>query len=157
MSILAEVDEEIQDDLRGNLDLQARLLYGLIHARWIVTARGLAKMVRHPTHPRPSSRACPSLYPDSSHYSSRSTNAQILVDALACCANRSLSSLLGSQMCHTRSLSSSTAAAAKISILPSHPATARSTARTSGPPSLTSSFSSTPTSSHLRADPSNLG
>ena len=41
-----EVDEEIQDDLRGNLDLQARLLYGLIHARWIVTARGLAKMVR---------------------------------------------------------------------------------------------------------------
>ncbi len=44
-----EVDEEIQEDLRGNLDLQARLLYGLIHARWIVTARGLAKMVRHPT------------------------------------------------------------------------------------------------------------
>ncbi|KAI1792159.1 casein kinase II, regulatory subunit [Ganoderma leucocontextum] len=39
------VDEEIQDDLRGNLDLQARLLYGLIHARWIVTARGLAKML----------------------------------------------------------------------------------------------------------------
>jgi casein kinase II subunit beta len=27
------------------LDVQARLLYGLIHARWIVTARGLAKMV----------------------------------------------------------------------------------------------------------------
>ena len=42
----AGVDEDIQDDLRGNLDLQARLLYGLIHARWIVTARGLAKMVR---------------------------------------------------------------------------------------------------------------
>ena len=39
-------DDDIQDELRGSLDVQARLLYGLIHARWIVTARGLAKMVR---------------------------------------------------------------------------------------------------------------
>lgn len=39
-------DDDIQDELRGTLDVQARLLYGLIHARWIVTARGLAKMVR---------------------------------------------------------------------------------------------------------------
>lgn len=38
-------DDDIQDSLRGSLDVQARLLYGLIHARWIVTARGLAKMV----------------------------------------------------------------------------------------------------------------
>ena len=38
-------DDEVQDELRGALDVQARLLYGLIHARWIVTARGLAKMV----------------------------------------------------------------------------------------------------------------
>ena len=38
-------DDEVQDELRGALDIQARLLYGLIHARWIVTARGLAKMV----------------------------------------------------------------------------------------------------------------
>ena len=38
-------DDEIHDELRGTLDVQARLLYGLIHARWIVTARGLAKMV----------------------------------------------------------------------------------------------------------------
>ena len=36
----------MQDEMRGSLDVQARLLYGLIHARWIVTARGLAKMVR---------------------------------------------------------------------------------------------------------------
>ncbi|KAH9847844.1 casein kinase II, regulatory subunit [Lenzites betulinus] len=43
--ITDNLDEEIQDDLRGNLDLQARLLYGLIHSRWIVTARGLAKML----------------------------------------------------------------------------------------------------------------
>ncbi|KAF5393567.1 hypothetical protein D9757_000069 [Collybiopsis confluens] len=38
-------DDAIQDELRGSLDVQARLLYGLIHARWIVTARGLSKMV----------------------------------------------------------------------------------------------------------------
>ncbi|KAI0035514.1 casein kinase II, regulatory subunit, partial [Vararia minispora EC-137] len=38
-------DEDYQDDLRGSLDIQARLLYGLIHARWIVTARGLQKML----------------------------------------------------------------------------------------------------------------
>ncbi|KAK7045573.1 Phosphatidylinositol 4-kinase LSB6 [Paramarasmius palmivorus] len=41
----AGIDDEVQDELRGSLDVQARLLYGLIHARWIVTARGLSKMV----------------------------------------------------------------------------------------------------------------
>ncbi|KAJ7717057.1 casein kinase II, regulatory subunit [Mycena maculata] len=43
--ITDQLDDEVQDELRGSLDVQARLLYGLIHARWIVTARGLAKMV----------------------------------------------------------------------------------------------------------------
>jgi len=43
--ITDQLDDEIQDELRGALDVQARLLYGLIHARWIVTARGLAKML----------------------------------------------------------------------------------------------------------------
>jgi hypothetical protein len=42
---LIGIDDDIQDDLRGSLDVQARLLYGLIHAWWIVTARGLQKMV----------------------------------------------------------------------------------------------------------------
>jgi len=37
--------DDIQDEYRGTLDVQARLLYGLIHARWIVTSRGLAKML----------------------------------------------------------------------------------------------------------------
>ena len=46
---LSVLDDDIQDELRGALDVQARLLYGLIHARWIVTARGLAKMVRYHT------------------------------------------------------------------------------------------------------------
>jgi len=43
--ITDNLDDEVQDELRGALDVQARLLYGLIHARWIVTARGLAKML----------------------------------------------------------------------------------------------------------------
>ncbi|KAJ7851943.1 casein kinase subunit II beta [Mycena olivaceomarginata] len=33
------------DEPRESLNVQARLLYGLIHARWIVTAGGLTKMV----------------------------------------------------------------------------------------------------------------
>ncbi|KAJ7495688.1 casein kinase II, regulatory subunit [Mycena galericulata] len=39
------LDDDMQDELRRFLDTHARLLYGLIHARWILTARGLAKMV----------------------------------------------------------------------------------------------------------------
>lgn len=36
----------MDDDEREGLDTSARFLYGLIHARFIVTSRGLAKMVR---------------------------------------------------------------------------------------------------------------
>ncbi|KAI0318594.1 casein kinase II, regulatory subunit [Amylostereum chailletii] len=43
--ITDNLDEDFHDELRGSLDIQARLLYGLIHARWIVTARGLQKML----------------------------------------------------------------------------------------------------------------
>jgi len=43
--ITDNLDDEVQDELRGSLDVQARLLYGLIHARWIITSRGLAKML----------------------------------------------------------------------------------------------------------------
>ncbi|EIM90735.1 uncharacterized protein STEHIDRAFT_90583 [Stereum hirsutum FP-91666 SS1] len=43
--ITDNLDEDFQDDLRSGLDIQARLLYGLIHARWILTARGLQKML----------------------------------------------------------------------------------------------------------------
>jgi casein kinase II subunit beta len=39
-------DDDLQDELRRCLDTHARLLYGLIHARWILTPRGMAKMVR---------------------------------------------------------------------------------------------------------------
>ena len=49
----SSLDDDIQDDLRGSLDVQARLLYGLIHARWIITARGLTKMVLYIQSPKP--------------------------------------------------------------------------------------------------------
>lgn len=40
------LDENISDSHRDQIETQARILYGLIHARYIVTTRGLAKMVR---------------------------------------------------------------------------------------------------------------
>jgi len=43
--ITDNLDDEIQDDYRTSLEVQARFLYGLIHARWIITSRGLAKML----------------------------------------------------------------------------------------------------------------
>ncbi|TFY83923.1 hypothetical protein EWM64_g91 [Hericium alpestre] len=43
--ITDNLEDDFQDEMRGSLDIQARLLYGLIHARWIVTARGLQKML----------------------------------------------------------------------------------------------------------------
>jgi casein kinase II subunit beta len=37
---------EVDDDMREQIEKSARHLYGLVHARYIVTTRGLAKMVR---------------------------------------------------------------------------------------------------------------
>ena len=39
-------DEDLNDEQRDALEASARHLYGLIHARFIITSRGLAKMVR---------------------------------------------------------------------------------------------------------------
>lgn len=44
VSLLA--DEELNEEQRDQLETSARHLYGLIHARFIITSRGLAKMVR---------------------------------------------------------------------------------------------------------------
>lgn len=38
-------DMEVDDDMREQIEKSARHLYGLVHARYIVTTRGLAKMV----------------------------------------------------------------------------------------------------------------
>lgn len=41
----------MDEDLRETIDNSARYLYGLIHARYIITTRGLAKMVSMPLFP----------------------------------------------------------------------------------------------------------
>ena len=38
-------DEDLNDEQREQLETSARHLYGLIHARFIITSRGLSKMV----------------------------------------------------------------------------------------------------------------
>lgn len=38
-------DEHLNEEQRDQLETSARHLYGLIHARFIITSRGLAKMV----------------------------------------------------------------------------------------------------------------
>lgn len=40
-------DLDADDELREQIEKSARHLYGLVHARYIVTTRGLAKMVRY--------------------------------------------------------------------------------------------------------------
>ncbi|KAL9621590.1 MAG: hypothetical protein Q9160_003982 [Pyrenula sp. 1 TL-2023] len=57
-------DLDCDDEVREHIDKSARHLYGLVHARYIVTTRGLSKMVRlppwlplsHPSPPLPSQR-----------------------------------------------------------------------------------------------------
>ncbi len=40
-------DLDCDDEMREAIEKSARHLYGLVHARYIVTTRGLAKMVSH--------------------------------------------------------------------------------------------------------------
>lgn len=55
-------DLDCDDDMRETIEKSARHLYGLVHARYIVTTRGLQKMVsfplsRYPPHsPSPTTR-----------------------------------------------------------------------------------------------------
>lgn len=51
--ITDNLDDDIEEELRGTVEISARLLYGLIHQRWIITSRGLAKMVRSILSPPP--------------------------------------------------------------------------------------------------------
>lgn len=137
-SLSYNVDDDIQDELRGSLDVQARLLYGLIHARWIVTARGLAKMVRVHIYlcRTPSTGSHP-------QHSSRNTSGQILVDAHEFSVNLNHCFLLVSQTCPMKNPSNFTVVVARTSTHPSHLDTALSTGHTSAPPFLTSYSSST--------------
>lgn len=66
-------DEDLNDEQREQLESSARHLYGLIHARFIITSRGLSKMVRFSLLPilSPPLPACYSLVPVSSPPTSR--------------------------------------------------------------------------------------
>jgi len=44
-TITDALDEDLDDDHREAVEAQSRLLYGLVHARFILTTRGLAKML----------------------------------------------------------------------------------------------------------------
>lgn len=47
LDLIMDVFElDCDDDMREVIEKSARHLYGLVHARYIVTTRGLAKMVR---------------------------------------------------------------------------------------------------------------
>lgn len=46
-------DLDADEDLREQIEKSARHLYGLVHARYIVTTRGLAKMVHSPSQRSP--------------------------------------------------------------------------------------------------------
>lgn len=46
-------DFECEDEVREQIEKSARHLYGLVHARYIITTRGLAKMVRPSPSPSP--------------------------------------------------------------------------------------------------------
>lgn len=54
---LPAADEDLNDEQREHLESSARHLYGLIHARFIITSRGLSKMVRSPPSLHSPSRA----------------------------------------------------------------------------------------------------
>jgi hypothetical protein len=45
MLFVGAVEEEFDEDMRDQVEKSARHLYGLIHARFVITSRGLAKMV----------------------------------------------------------------------------------------------------------------
>lgn len=40
-------EDELDEEARDHIEAQARLLYGLVHARYIITTRGLGKMVSY--------------------------------------------------------------------------------------------------------------
>lgn len=51
-------DFDCDDDTREQIEKSARHLYGLVHARYIITTRGLAKMVKPHLHSPFQSRDC---------------------------------------------------------------------------------------------------
>ena len=78
-------DFDCDDDMREQIEKSARHLYGLVHARYVVTTRGLAKMVPYP--PILLSRTERGLL---TVYSSKNSRNPTLASAPASCASRNL-------------------------------------------------------------------
>ena len=123
-------DLDCDDDMREQIEKSARHLYGLVHARYITTTRGLAKMVGLNPHPGPVIHA--------DLYSLRNTRKAISANVLESRATLILSYPPEWQICLMSSPSSSTAANAKISTTLNHHAMPTSTAPTSAHHSRTS-------------------
>ena len=105
-------DLDCDDDMREQIEKSARHLYGLVHARYITTTRGLAKMVG--LYPR----LGPEIHADL--YSSRNTRKVTLANVPESCAMHTLFFLLAWQISLMSSPSSSTVANAKTYITPNH-------------------------------------
>ncbi|KAJ1020252.1 hypothetical protein NDA18_005851 [Ustilago nuda] len=43
--ITDSLEDDLSDSIRDSVEAQAKLLYGLVHARYVITTRGLAKML----------------------------------------------------------------------------------------------------------------
>lgn len=138
-------DFECEDEVREQIEKSARHLYGLVHARYIITTRGLAKMVcPPPPTPRFECRLTPPT-------SSRNTRNATSVAARVYCVAHTPFSPLASQTLPNRNPSSSTVPNARTFTHPSRRATPRLTVPTSVPASRTSSSKSIPGSSRRRA------
>lgn len=77
--------ELLTEEQQETVDAAAELLYGLLHARFIVTTKGLAAMVRRAPRSHVPTAACPSP-PYTIGCSTKSTRTQSSGAAIACCA-----------------------------------------------------------------------
>lgn len=141
----------MNEEQRDQLEAAARHLYGLIHARFIITSRGLSKMVRLITLPSVF------VYDSDTHSSvffcfrSRSTRKPTLEGALVYFATVKRSSLSVSRISPTRKQSNFTALVVRISTLQNHPVTELSMVPTLAAHSRTCCSWSTQEWCHLKA------
>ena len=140
-------DLDCDDDMREQIEKSARHLYGLVHARYITTTRGLAKMVscgfRFKFIPR-------NHHNQLTCSSSKSTKRAISASVPVLCVPRTPSSQPACPTLPPCSRSNFTAANAKTFTTPSPAATPTSTVPTSAPRSRTSFSRSIQLSSRRR-------
>lgn len=126
-------DLDCDDDMREQIEKSARHLYGLVHARYITTTRGLAKMVGSIEVP-----AITQYRMANAQFSLRNIKNATLANVPALCAKTTLSSQPAWPTSPTSNPSNSTAANAKTSTTQNLPDTPLSMALTLAPRSKTS-------------------